>query len=123
MDLPTLTSSRVPAHVVRLLAVLMGGLAICVGIIWLAELRAAGFPDGHLTPYATAVQKPFTLLGWLSLVSSLYFLHLASTAARPARATRLAIASLFYLLFIPGAYYCIEYGLKHFAHIDSGQGG
>lgn len=87
------------------------------------ELRAAGFPDGHLTPYESAVQKPFFLLSGLSFASGLYFLHLARTASRPSRAARLAVAVLFYLLLVPGAHYGIEYGLKHLAHIDSGQGG
>lgn len=123
MDSPTLSSSQAPTSGVRLLAAGMGGLAIYVGAVWLIELHAAGFPDGHLTPYARAVHKPFTFLSWLSLGSSLYFLHLARTAARPARATHLAVAILAYLLFIPGAHCGIEYGLKRLAHIDSGQGG
>ena len=123
MDKPYSIASRFPASVVGVLATLMAGLTICVGGAELWDLRMAGFRDGHMTPYELVVQKPFTALAWISIVSSLYFLYLAFTAARPRSATKLAIAILSYLLLVPGAHWGIKYSLQHFTPIDYGQGG
>jgi hypothetical protein len=118
-----LASLQARVQGVRAASALMAGLAIYVGAEWLLGSGRAGFPDGHLTPYDLAVNRPFAILSWLSIVSSLYFFYLALIADRPRSARRLIVAVLCYLLLVPGARLGIEYSLKHFTRIDHGQGG
>jgi hypothetical protein len=120
---PAQSPSQVRTSRVRLLAALLGCLALGLAGEGLWELGTAGFPDGHLTQYDRALRAPLAVLSGLSAVCSLYFFWLCRTAARPGSAARLAVAASSFLLLVPGARWGLEYGLRHFTTIDHGQGG
>jgi hypothetical protein len=66
----------------KLVAIVSGLGALFFGWLVLSELSMAGFPDGHLTGYDRAAKIPGTILGCISIISSLYFFFLAIISRR-----------------------------------------
>ena len=124
MDSPDSTSLRWPSSKsVRMLAALMGGLAIVVGCVWLGILSKAGFPDGHITQYDVLMKKPLLALSLFSIASGGYFFWLAFRAAQPRSVVGLFVATVSYLLLVPGAYWGLDCVVRHYTQIYHGQGG
>ena len=68
------------------------GTIICllgaVAAVWLAfttsmELSMAGFPDGHVTDYAAAVDTPLQVVMWAAVGFAILFLGLAFSPGPP----------------------------------------
>ncbi len=124
MDSPDSTSVRWPSsNSVPVLAALMGALAILVGCGWLGSLSKAGFPDGHITQYDMVMKKPLIALSLFSIASGIYFFWLAFRAAQPRGMIGLFVATISYLLLVPGTYCGLDYVVRHYTQIDHGHGG
>jgi len=58
----------------RVAALAWAGLSLLLAARWFVELGMAGFPDGHVTPFARATGPLLHLLASACLIQGLYFL-------------------------------------------------
>jgi hypothetical protein len=54
-------------------------VALGLAFTTLVDVSMAGFPDGHVTDYAKAVDTPLRILGWVAASFGVLFLALACT--------------------------------------------
>src|SRR5690242_12166159 len=81
--------------VVRIACVVCAFAALLLAFMTYSEVALAGFPDGHLTDYDRAANKPLEVFGYVQAAFGVLFLFLAFS---PMQARRRSVGLLISLI-------------------------
>ena len=105
------------------LAVLFSLTPLAFALDLALSLTFAGFPDGHITEYDTAVELPRQVLIGVSLAAALYLIYRAFRVNGRGGVFHLGAILLSYVLLFVSAKHAIDFYLKDYLQLDFGQGG
>lgn len=104
----------------RSAAWLLAALSAMLAVFAYADLRFAGFPDGHLTELERAQVFLLPIFIGVNLLCTVWFLRLGCIAKNIGMATRLRVSRIVYAIFLVGS---VVIHLFLLQRLNSGVGG
>jgi len=111
---------RMESRPARVVALVVGTVALVASALVAYAVDQQGFPDGHLTTYGRASRLPRLVLGGLTAVASVALLTLAW---RRHTSTSVAVAMMVLAVLVALQWLGVPYWFLGVQGLDDGQGG
>lgn len=104
----------------RILAYLLGIIALITASFVFYTLRFKGFPDGYLTELDRAERRLFSVYILVNIIAGLYCLYLGRIASEKRVGKRLLVVTLLYVILTAVIFVVDDY---YILNLDNGIGG